>query len=88
MILIVGSDKYLKNESLELCNTIDDALKFPDSKKLDAIIMLHKLRNKNKGVFEFKTCTMPDSVFNMSVRNVYSGSVSDRDIRMYIDGGL
>lgn len=83
MFIILSSDKYLKNEDLELCNTIDEALKIPDDKDLDVSVLLGKVREKYDGEHTFACHSVSDAIFNKVVKNIYNGSQSEEDIIKY-----
>lgn len=83
MFIILSSDKYLKNEDLELCDTIDEALKIPYDKDLDVSVLLGKVREKYDGEHTFTCHSVSNSIFNETTKNIYSGSQSEEDIIKY-----
>lgn len=82
MYIILSLDKYLKNDNLELCDTIDEALKIPNDKDLDCSVLLALVREKYKGQ-SFICCSVNDFVFNKNTKNIYNGFQSDEDIVKY-----
>lgn len=72
MYLIVSSDKYLKNESLDLCSSIDDALKIDNSSTDRGIELLEEVRSKYKDL-KFIMVDVPNCAFVRTVKNVLRG---------------
>lgn len=83
MFIILSSDKYLKNEDLELCDTIDEALKIPDDKDLDVSVLLGKVREKYDCERTFVCHSVSDAIFNKTIKNIYNGNQSEEDIIKY-----
>lgn len=72
MYLIVSSDKYLKNESLDLCSSIDDALKIDNSIADKGNNLLEQVRSKYKDL-KFIMVDVPNRAFVRTVKNVLRG---------------
>ena len=72
MYLIVSSDKYLKNESLDLCSSIDDALKIDNSSTDRGIELLEEVRSKYKDL-KFIMVDVPNCAFVRTIKNVLRG---------------
>ena len=69
MYLIVSSDKY---ESLDLCSSIDDALKIDNSSTDRGIELLEEVRSKYKDL-KFIMVDVPNRAFVRTVKNVLRG---------------
>ena len=83
MFIIVGDTKYLANDKLDLCSSIDDSLKIPDSMYLDTSVLLNHVRNKYPEEY-FICIKVHDALFNTStLKNVWSGTFTADD---YIKG--